>query len=531
MLTRGWQSRQSAKRAILMAILMSPVLLLVIFYMRPYSRESNFRSPPALDTSHQSGKESQTSRPPGVKAFDEINCQWNDTRLVEIKDRYGLQDKFQYVKRLVRFSRKPHIRREIITKLSQPLLKDNFQLVDTSRPGSGRSDCSDAIEVPVTASGFPQKVDASDFMFGISTTYDRFLANSTLFLNDWKYWLTDGAGKSNGGKLVLMLTGADARQLDIAHKLVADAGIDVELYESDSASKMAVRYLTLVPTMYNHQEARRKKWLVLCDDDTFFPYMHTLITRLADYDHTREMYIGALSEEVFAILRHGSQAFGGAGVFLSLPTAKKITEFFDICSSNEKLLEAEEQGDRILQQCIYQHSETKLSTIWDLWQLDLEGDPAGFYEWGIQPLSLHHYRSWHNALPSEFTKISYACGEDCTLQRFQTTDNFIISGYSIANYPKGIDFDTRQIEATFRSVYTVEGGNFDYKFGPQRQSLVMTGRKNSWELRESSILPDGSVLQTYVRLGGDPRWVQKDNQPINTSDGVIELIWAPSESS
>ena len=99
---------------------------------------------------------------------------------------------------------------------------------------------------------------------------------------------------------------------------------------------MPVRYINLVPYLYRQEDSRHKKWLVLCDDDTFFPSMHGLAQRLKAFDSSQELYIGALSEDARAIERHGLQAFGGAGIFLSFPMAKVITDSISSCASESK---------------------------------------------------------------------------------------------------------------------------------------------------------------------------------------------------
>lgn len=143
---------------------------------------------------------------------------------------------------------------------------------------------------------------------------------------------------------------------------------------------------------------------------------------------------------------------------------------------------------------------------------------------------MHHYRGggWHVAKPGQFTKIAHTCGEDCTMLRFQTADDFIISGYSIAHYPKGVTFDYNQLEGSLNAAPEDKGWNLDYVFGPQRPSLLKTGKKIAWELQESEVHQDGSVLQTYVRRWTDTRWATPDEQPMSNIDGVIELVWIPS---
>jgi hypothetical protein len=172
----------------------------------------------------------------------------------------------------------------------------------------------------------------------------------------------------------------------------------------------------------------------------------------------------------------------------------------------------------------------RLSLLRGLYQLDLYGDPSGFYESGIKPISLHHYKGggWHSALPWHYTKIAHICGEDCPLQRFQTADNFIIStSFSVAQYPKGVNFNLAQMEKTFGAAPQDKGWNLDYVFDPQRPSLLKTGRKISWDLQEALVHEDNTVSQVYVRKASDWRWVDQDGEPMAKNDGIIELVWVP----
>ncbi|KAK5991943.1 hypothetical protein PT974_05337 [Cladobotryum mycophilum] len=462
-----------------------------------------------------------------------MDCNADLAHLTEIKERYHLEQRFQYMKRYIRFNRTEGLERKRMTKLSQNLLPDSFRTVELGKR-LGDNVCAEPLEINVPASPFPRTVNASDFMFGVSTTYKRFMDPKTTPINEWIFWLTDSHGNSNGGKLLLMLLDASDEQLQEVANMLGDVGIDVDVYHSDSSVEMAVRYVTLVPTLFMHPESSSKKWLVTCDDDTYFTSMHALIARMETYDHTMDMYIGTLSEDVGAIERHGSQAFGGAGVFLSRSMAEKITNLFGSCTSEGKILESNSgwgpQGDILLRKCIYENTEVRLTTVWDLWQLDFFGHPSGFYEWGIKPFSLHHYRGggWHVAKPGQYTKIAHTCGEDCTLMRFQTADDFIISGYSVAHYPQGIKFDTNQMEATLYAAPENKGWNLDFVFGPRRPSLLKTGRKIAWELQESDVQPDGSVLQTYTRKKDDERWVNADKSAMSNIDGIIELVWIPA---
>ncbi|KAH6888621.1 family 31 glycosyltransferase [Thelonectria olida] len=462
----------------------------------------------------------------------QMDCSIDSAHLSELRKRHDLSYTVQYLKRYVRFARTDGLERSQMTKLNQTMVTGKFKTVQIGRKYQ-KEECQAPLELPVPKSGFPATVNASDFLFGVSTTYERFMNPDTTPIGEWIYWLTDSHGHTNGAHLVLMLLDATDHQLQEVANLLGDVGINVDVYHSDSGTEMAVRYVTLVPTLYTHREAANKKWLVTCDDDTYFPSMHGLINKLKTYDSELPMYIGTLSEDAGAVERHGSQAFGGAGVFLTLSMAEKITANYEECSNEKSIHKANSgwgaQGDILLRNCIYEHSDTRLTNLWDLWQLDFLGDPSGFYEWGIKPLSLHHYRGrgWHLSRPVQMSKIAHTCGEDCTMLRFKTSDNFIVSGYSVAHYPQGVNFDYRQVESTLWAPAPNRGWNFDYMFGPQRPSLHRTGRKIAWELVESEVNPDGSVIQTYIRHKTDERWVGKDEKPMSKVDGIIELVWIP----
>ncbi|KAL2193192.1 glycosyltransferase family 31 protein [Corynascus similis CBS 632.67] len=463
-----------------------------------------------------------------------MTCDYDMNRLRRWQEQFQLEETFEYTKRYVKASRQD-IPRKSVTHLQQDFLVDAVKVVDVNKEYTAET-CPEPLIAPVTKSPFPATANASDFMFGVSTTYERFNDPRTSPINEWSYWLTDSKGNSNGGKLVLLLVDAQPEELEDTYNRLTAVGIDVDVYRSSSDAIMAVRYLALGPTLYNHPDRSSKKWLVICDDDTFFPSFHGLAERFAQYDHERPMYIGTFSEDVNNIERHGPQAFGGAGVFLSLPMAKIIAENYEKCSSEQKIQESNTgwgpQGDIMLRNCIYQNSEVKLTLLNDLWQLDLMGDPSGFYESGIKPLSLHHYRGgiWHVAHPFQYTKVAHACGEDCTMQRFQTADGFVLSnGYSVAYYPRGIDFDLGQFERTFRAAPDDKGWNLDFRMGPQRPSLHNTGRKIAWELLEATVNPDGTVSQVYVGKHDDSRWTNPDGTAMNNRDGIIEIVWLPDE--
>ncbi|RYP64990.1 hypothetical protein DL770_009088 [Monosporascus sp. CRB-9-2] len=495
--------------------------------------------------SHHNQKESVSQVPigNGAQASDkdpplvtnhQMNCSIDVPHIESLMNRFDLQDGFQYLKRYVKINRQP-ITRKSITKLDQEFLPTHFSAYDLTNPRTlGDEQCLEPLELPVPESPYPASGNLSDFMFGVSTTFKRFNGEETSPVNEWVYWMTDGKGHSNGAKLILLLLDATEEEIQRATTVLRNLGIDVDVYHSDSSMEMAVRYLTLIPTLYNHPERVNKKWLVSCDDDTFFPSVHTLAQKFEEYDPNEMLYIGTLSEDVNNVDRHGSQAFGGAGVFISVPLAAQVARDYESCKTEEKILESNSgwgpQGDILLRKCIYENTETRLSILHGLYQLDLYGDPSGFYESGVNPISLHHFKGggWHFARPWQYTKLAHVCGEDCTFMRFRTTDDFVISaGYSVAHYPNGINFNLMQMERTFAAAPQDKGWNLDYVFDPQRPSLLKTGRKISWELQEAVFNEDNTLTQYYTRKANDWRWVDAHDEPMSQSDGLIELVWLP----
>lgn len=494
-------------------------------HIQKFKQQLGYDQKPTQDAKTSS---SSSASPPAPIVAD---CSFNASRIQTLQMKYDLTDSIEYARRYIRYVPQD-IPRKSLTKVDNDLFPEDFDTIDLSKPPTDIT-CLKTLEVPVPKSPYPVTVDASDFLFGVSTTYKRLTDPKTSPLAEWSHWLTDGKGNSNGGGLILRLVDASEEQLEEARKRLSSLGINVKVYHSKSSIEMAQRYLSLLPTLYNDVSRKNRKWLVMCDDDTFFPSMHALVKRLSEFNHKSDLYIGTLSEDISNIKRHGSQAFGGAGVFFSLHLAGVITELYDSCSTPQKVKESNTgwgpQGDILLRKCIYENTEIRLTMLRELHQLDIVGDPAGFYESGIEPLSLHHFKGgiWTKAKPYEGAKVMRACGEECFLQRFISNDHFVISnGYSIAYYPQGIQFDLNQVERTFAAAPDDFGYNLDFMMGPQRGSLSKTGRKVAWELEEAENWDNGVIVQSYIRKADDKRWTE-GGRPLFDKDGILELVWVP----
>lgn len=436
----------------------------------------------------------------------------------------------EYAARTIRYV--PDARqRKSITEVNQNLFPQSFKNITISKNQNLPS--SRLLDLHVKQSPRPDQVDASDLIFGVSTTYDRFTNEGTSPMKEWVRWLTDGNGHTNGAGLILALFNTTEENLGKAAKTLESVGINATVVPSNLELDMPGRYVDLVHMLYNHPTRSSRKYFVLIDDDTFFPYMNEFRNTLRQYDPAKPYYIGTFTERVDWILQNGAPfAYGGGGIVLTEPAAQKIVGLPCLEKKEDgSYVLASDQGDRLLFNCLREHTDITLTYLPSLHQEDQFGDPSGFYESGIQPLSLHHYKSWHHFNPDRMHVVADACGESCVLQRFQFLDNYIITnGFSVVHYPQGIDFDPLQTEGTFGS------GNdgdsllhetvFSYSFGQLRKNMNHTGKKKGWELLGAKKEGDGRVKQVYVKRRGEGRWLAEgEDAPLR--DSIVVLTWIP----
>jgi hypothetical protein len=388
-------------------------------------------------------------------------------------------------------------------------------------------------EVHLTRSARPNEINASKLLFGTSTTPERFNDKTKSPLKEWVRWLTDGYGGSNGAKMMLALYKADDATLDRTSKTLAELGIDASVVHSNATLDMPGRYMDLVRLLWEEPTRSQRQYFGIVDDDTFFPAIDELQRVLSKYDPNKPYYLGTFTERHDWLTKNLlPMAYGGAGVFLTSPTIQQILSADCLAkdSSGKYILNSPE-GDRLLYLCLHNKTEIALTPLHRLWQFDMVGDPSGFYESGHQPLSLHHFKTWHHFAPEQAHIVASACGEDCVFQKFQFSDKFVISnGYSVAEYPRGIDFDSLQYEGTFDYGGVdkdLEDMIYVEAFGMLRKKLSGTGRKRQWMLLGAKETREGRVKQVYVKRRTDERWVEKGVEKLPERDSVVVLEWVP----
>ncbi|KAI1858483.1 hypothetical protein JX265_010353 [Neoarthrinium moseri] len=346
----------------------------------------------------------------------------------------------------------------------------------------------------------------SHFIFGISTDYERLQSE----IDTFAHWLSKPGG--SGAKLVALVTDYAEQKNGSIHELqqrFVAAGINADIVPPlNELHTVSQSHFSVLTYMYN-RSTPATQWYGLLDDDTFFPRgLQPLSDALATLDHKKDVYVGALSEDLQAIRVFGFMAFGGAGAYFSAPLAEKLAKEARTCMEES----GDVPGDIIIRDCVYRHSKVKLTILPGLFQQDLRDDVSGFFESGVQPINLHHWKSWYKEPVVEMAAAASYCG-DCFLQRFRFGgDTVFTNGYSINRYRYGHKYlDLQTMEGTWSNA----NKDFDFSIGPVRRKMV-PDEKKSYKLADVDFSDVGDFKQLYV-------W--KGNANANEMDGIIEVIW------
>ena len=299
----------------------------------------------------------------------------------------------------------------------------NVSDFDASVPGTPPA----SISIPVPAE--PSPPDASRVTFGVATMLERMPEA----LRNFKHW----AAHTDARFVVVhepQNTTARPGEPSAAEikQMYREAGID-HLFLIESDKGWGERYVSLLSWLASTLE-EQTQWVALIDDDTFFFDMGTLLGVLRKYNAKDSLYVGTLSENKWNINNGGIFAIGGAGVFMSRTLIQAVGPHAGSCWTNRQLEVM--GGDAIVGDCVYAHTTTKLTIEHGLYQLDLHGDVTGFYEAvRPQPVSVHHWKSWHHHDLPTIASVSEACGKRCVLQNFRFQDGWQLSnGFSVVKY-------------------------------------------------------------------------------------------------
>lgn len=414
------------------------------------------------------------------------------------REELQLSDNIVYSRRCIKPKFSNDVDRAAIPKLEGPVITQKADINLTSCSHVETLPCD---ELSITVTPPPPREKYTHFAFGVATYYERMIQGLPAF----EHWLA-----GSDALLVAVIVDHEGNDLGALQQLFAQHGIRMATANGDPNLTIDQNHFVMLrPTVQNISP--ETKWVGILDDDTFFPSLHALSKTLEQQDHTKELWLGQLSEDFYSVRSWGFMAFGGAGVFLSVPLAKKLEPFMEQCLEEAAL----PSGDGMLRDCVYYHSKTKLTLVPGLYQQDMRGDLSGFFEAGFRALSLHHWKSWYVEPVDKMAQITKVCG-DCFLQRYQFGEDTLFSnGYSIAMYRKGVKgLNLDWVEATWNQ----HGPEFDFSIGPLRPALKKS-EKRSYRLKDAEWLKDGSLRQIYV--------YKADWKSGETMDEVIEFLWDP----
>lgn len=438
-------------------------------------------------------------------------------RLGRLKD---LDVKFpiQYARRDINVRSQPGVQRPSVTNIRGPLFP-KVQIVD---PGKDPilEHCMPPLSFEVSALSERELVDASNILFGMSTLLNR-LEESVPFLERWL--------AHTGADLFVIVVNSEEERTPDKKKMtelqshMRNLGIKTTLVEPlDKNDGMALRYFSLVKLLYSKRD-KTTQWIGIVDDDTFFPSMHSLINMLGNYDPRQQQYVGGISEEWWSVVLYGLMAFGGAGLFLSLPTAALINSKYQSCRDQS----GSSAGDMRIVECLQWHSQVRLTPIPALHQMDMGGDLSGVYESGWRPLSLHHWKAdwWDDERRDHWFPLDVmhlvadVCGE-CFLQRWRFGGDTVLSnGYSIATYPNGItEEELEKPEHTWlgpRAVPDTFNPGYLHSFGSIREPLKLEDEKVQYMFLDAEAV-EGGVRQYYLHRGVGE----------GELDTLVELFWS-----
>lgn len=490
----------------------------------------------------------------------------------------GLTENIRYTRRCIRPIRSDKVNRDVLTNISTPLV-NTAKMATINLTSCARTQLPPCEHLDLHVPNPYPAIQHPHLLFGIASSYERMQRSVDSFAT----WLS-----GTGAQLYVIVEDAKrqaATDPDLAKLQQSYRDADIQAFfvappppattpgsKSDSHAESHITehlHFILVRSLLTFSQTQNEpgvtKWLAIIDDDTFIPSLYALESRiLSKFDPSKPHWIGALSDHFSSVQVWGFMAFGGAGVFLSLPLASQIEPHIEMCIARARI----QTGDGILRECIYRYTRTKLTIAEGLYQHDMRGDLSGFYESGVNPVSVHHWKSWYREEIPRMVEIGKVCGA-CWLQRWKfkgataaqadggkqaatqgenegINDMLLANGYSITEYypvdeasaksgknddeddtwddldqdpEKELDINGEAAEETWKKgpgaledidLARIEGTwghpttEFDFSYGPLRRKLG-PARKKSYKLVDVNMVAVSASDIGHFHGGGSKR--------------------------
>lgn len=462
-----------------------------------------------------------------------------DAYLDRLRQRVGLSDHVSWTAWRVQTSEQDSDW-TTVTTVNEEFHSNRPKVIDVRDPVHRELVAQKKLNISVPLSQLPGQVDASDFLFAISTSYAHIIADDFALIKDWARWITGGNRYGNGATFLLYLDQGTTQQIDELSGMLKAFGIDALVTTSTTKMSASRRYFAMIEAVESFsatlaQRGEHKKWFGILDEKIFLPNLSRLQESLQAYDAAKDVLIGLPSERTdWAIGEGFATTYGGGALFLSrsaVSRANKLPCFSDPADENK-------HWDSLIQTCLTQHTKMKMRVLTSFYSPS-ENDEyvarSDSYETGVQPLALHQYDERHHLTPSIAHLVTDVCGEACFLQRYRFRDNWVlVNGYTITEYPDGLSLADLP-RTTAGSSGGVKSKNV---IGPvkveekaiDRKTLFWTGRKNVWRLVDSAVGEGGDVWQAYVKRAVASTASFKRSEA-ESMDSVIVLLWEAAEAA
>ncbi|KAF7560604.1 hypothetical protein G7046_g3541 [Stylonectria norvegica] len=471
--------------------------------------------------------------------------------LARLSREYGLTNQTAWTAWRLRSSEQQAPEWASVTDLDTDFNSNQAKIIDVQSPDRLKLMAKRQLDVPVPGSPLPEQIDASDFLFGMSSTYQHVSEHDYALVKDWARWLTGGNKYGNGATFVLVLDQTRDEQVNEVEAVLDKFGIDAYVTTSIGFMSTARRYFEMVEVMKEFgtslaQNGQHKKWFGLLDENVFLPNLAYLQDRLFSYNSDDELYVGLPSERSdFAIGDGVATTYGGGAIFLTRAAVGHIPELTCSDGSDAGGAFRGKRWDSLLQDCLMKHTDLTMHILPSFYSPTDDNEyveGADSYETGIQPLTLHHSEERHLLKPSIAHLVTDVCGEACFLQRYRFHDNWVlVNGYSISEHPDGLRLDSNAApsgsssrvgkRAPETSRLSMMGRVQVDEDAIERKTLTSKGRRNVWRLLDSVTAKNGAVWQAYVKRGcvGDAASLKRAGA--EAMDSVIVMIWETAASA